>query len=111
VHSTNLYLAKNSGISYHCICLTAGGVHHIVKAATQPTVCNVTQHVGPIVHSHHVLTAHLLECSRLQHIVGAAIKLLHPFIKAWTAVVVDYDGCENLPQCYMIITQRHCDLS
>jgi len=47
----------------------------------------------------------------LQHIVGAAIKLLHPFIKAWTAVVVDYDGCENLPQCYMIITQRHCDLS
>ena len=86
-------------------------MHHKTGAATQPIVCNVAQYVSCVVHTHHVLTAHLLECSRLQHNVEAALKLLHRFIRAWTAVILDFDGSESLPQCYILITQRHYDLS
>ena len=83
----------------------------MLKLQHNPIVCNVAQHVSPSAPSHRVPTAHLVECTRLQHIVRAAIKLLHRFIRAWTAVIVDFDGSEGLPQCFIIITQRHCDLS
>lgn len=67
-------------------------MHHNVEVAAQPIACNVAQHVSLDVPSHHVLTAHLLECSRLQHSGGAAAKLLHLFIRAWTAIIVNFDG-------------------
>ena len=84
-------------------------MHHNVEAATQPVVCNVAQHVSPDVPSRHVLTAHLLECSRLQHSGRAAVKLLHRFIRAWTAIIVNFDDVAL--RLYTIFTQRYCDLS